>query len=294
MIELNDTLKEQVEKQNIHRATIDGFGEEWNYFDQKQLKKDEHATIFDDYFHLFPWHLFSDATGVGMDVGCGTGRWAKLVAPRVKKLFVLDASEKALKVAKLNLLHHHNVEFLCQPVSNEMFTENALDFAYSLGVLHHIPDTQLALMSIAHVLKPGAPFLVYLYYDFDNRPMFYRFLWQCSDKMRKFLSKRSFFVRLFCSQLVALCMYWPLARIAKVLDKIHLLPSAWPLSYYRDKSFYVMRTDSFDRLCTQLEQRFSRKDIQIMLEKAGFEKIRFSEKSPYWCAVAFKRAANVA
>jgi hypothetical protein len=61
---------------------------------------------------------------------------------------------------------------------------------------------------------------------------------------------------------------------------------SWPLSAYRDRSFYVMRTDAYDRFCTPLEQRFTRAEIEAMLTEAGFRNIRFSERAPYWCAVA--------
>ena len=43
--------------------------------------------------------------------------------------------------------------------------------------------------------------------------------------------------------LIALLVYWPLARGAALLDRFGLLPSGWPLAWYRDKSLYVMRTD---------------------------------------------------
>ena len=44
-----------------------------------------------------------------------------------------------------------------------------MDFGYSLGVLHHIPDTCAGIKACARLLKRGGPFLVYLYYAFDNR-----------------------------------------------------------------------------------------------------------------------------
>ena len=68
-----------------------------------------------------------------------------------------------------------------------------------------------------------------------------------------------------------------------------LSTSSIPLEAYRHRSFYVMRTDAYDRFCTRLEQRFTRKQIEQMLEAAGFERIRFSEDVPFWCAVGFKR-----
>ena len=71
-------------------------------------------------------------------------------------------------------------------------------------------------------------------------------------------------------------------------DSWMLMPSSWPLSYYRDKSFYVMRTDALDRFGTRLEKRFSKRQIKAMLESAGLKNIQFSHKLPYWCAVGFK------
>jgi hypothetical protein len=88
--------------------------------------------------------------------------------------------------------------------------------------------------------------------------------------------------------LIALLVYWPLARSAALLDRCGLLPSGWPLAWYRDKSLYVMRTDAFDRFCTRLEHRFTRAEIADMLERAGFEQIAFSPHEPYWCAVGIR------
>ncbi|MFZ2077223.1 MAG: SAM-dependent methyltransferase, partial [Xanthobacteraceae bacterium] len=64
--------------------------------------------------------------------------------------------------------------------------------------------------------------------------------------------------------------------------------SALPLSYYADKSFYVMRTDAYDRFCTRLEKRFRRNEIERMLAGAGFKDIIFSSQEPFWCAVGIK------
>jgi len=58
-----------------------------------------------------------------------------------------------------------------------------------------------------------------------------------------------------------------------------------PLSYYRDRSFYVMRTDALDRFGTRLEKRFSRAEIESMMSAAGLGTIVFREGAPFWCAV---------
>jgi ubiquinone/menaquinone biosynthesis C-methylase UbiE len=272
---------------NFDQKTISGFGDEWARFTQDELKGDLLQKIYNDYFSIFPWELLpSDAEGI--DVGCGSGRWAQLVAPRVRLLHLVDASKEALDVARQNLRGHGNVDFYQARVDKMPFDDNSMDFAYSLGVLHHLPDTDAAIRSVVAKIKPGAPILIYLYYAFDNRPVWYRYLWRVSNTLRFFISRLPYFFRYVVSQLIACVIYWPLSRFAYLFEKLSVNVLNWPLCYYRDKSFYVMRTDALDRFGTQLEKRFTRTEITSMLEKAGLVKIIFSGHSPYWCVVGIK------
>jgi len=275
--------------ENIDRQVVAGFGDEWRRFDQSALSEEEVRKIWEDYFHVFPWHVLPEGGGIGADIGCGSGRWAAFVAPRVVCLHVIDPSQEALNVARKNLRSFENVSYHLAGVERLPVEDASLDFAYSLGVLHHVPDTRAAVGAIARKLKPGAPFLIYLYYAFDNRPQWYRVLWQSTDIIRRFISQRSFSVRYALSQVLAIAMYWPIARMAKLLDRFGMLPSMWPLAYYRDRSLYVLRTDALDRFGTSLEQRFTREQIQNMLEAGGFRDIVFSEAPPYWCACGIKQ-----
>lgn len=274
---------------NQDKDVVEGFGDEWSRFSQTDLDADEKKKIFTDYFGIFPWHALPTDGGLGADIGCGSGRWASLVAPRVKHLHLVDASDKALDVARLNLEKAENVSFHHSSVSNIPLEDGSLDFAYSLGVLHHVPDTSNAILAISKKLKKGAPFLIYLYYAFDNRPLWYRGLWWLSDKLRRLVSILPHSARYLFSQVFALTIYWPLARMAKVLELLGILPATWPLMYYRSKSFYTMRTDALDRFGTRLEQRFTRVQIQDMLESNGFESVSFSDSHPFWCAISYKK-----
>lgn len=276
-----------IQDENKDSDVVQGFGREWTVFSQSddQLKPEERDGIFDAYFHIFPWQrLNRNATGI--DIGCGSGRWSVMVAPRVGHLHLIDASSEALAVARRNLGNASNVTFHLGSVASIPLPDRSLDFAFSLGVLHHVPDTQAALNSIAAKLKPGSPFLVYLYYAFDNRPAWFRAIWKASDLVRRVVSRAPDPVRLAASQTIAALVYWPLARLAALLQMLGIDPRALPLAWYRDRSFYVMRTDAYDRFCTKLELRFSRAEIEAMLIRAGFRDIQFSDREPFWCAVA--------
>ena len=93
--------------------------------------------------------------------------------------------------------------------------------------------------------------------------------------------------RLVCEGIAAL-VYWPLARSARLAEKLGIGVSNFPLSQYRSMTFYTMRTDALDRFGTRLEQRFSQAQIRQMMTQAGLTDIRFSPEEPYWCAVGFK------
>jgi ubiquinone/menaquinone biosynthesis C-methylase UbiE len=278
---------------NLDLRVAMGFGWEWSTFQQDtyHLPYEHRAKIFDSYFRIFPWHLLPPGGGVGIDVGCGTGRWATLVAPRVAHLHLLDASPEALAVARENLSSAANVSFHAASVAAIPLPSSSLDFAFALGVLHHVPDTQAAMDAIAGKLKPGAPFLVYLYYAFDNRPAWYRALWHLANIGRVVVSRLPHPLRLIVCTTIAALVYWPLARGAGVLSRLGVSLPSLPLAWYADKSFYVMRTDAYDRFGTRLEKRFTRIKIEQMLNRAGFDSVRFSDDAPFWCAVGIKSAA---
>lgn len=273
---------------NVDKDVVAGFGDEWTRFDQTALSDEELARMFDNYFSIFPW----DKTGtdaVGFDLGCGSGRWAKLVAPRVGKLYLFDPSSDALAVAKNNLSKVDNCEFAIAGADNIPLDDNSCDFGYSLGVLHHIPDTEAGMRNCVAKIKPGAPFLVYLYYDLDDRPAWFRAIWQTSDAARQIVSRLPNSVRYALSQVFAATIYFPLARTALFAEKkLGADVSNFPLSQYRNNSFYVMRNDALDRFGTRLEKRFSKAEIQAMMERCGLENIVFSTTS-FWTAVGYKK-----
>jgi len=173
--------------QNVDKSVVSGFGDEWERFDQSDLPANEHSELFDLYFSIFPWEMLSN-TSVGFDMGCGSGRWAKLVAPRVGQLHCVDPSS-AITVATKNLSAFSNCIFHNSSVDAFAVASNSMDFGYSLGVLHHIPNTQSALNDCVDKLKKGAPFLLYLYYAFDNKPFWFKIIFKISNIIRLGVSK---------------------------------------------------------------------------------------------------------
>jgi SAM-dependent methyltransferase len=272
---------------NIDADTVAGFGREWRRFDQGGVPPEENIRTFHNYFAVFPWEKLP-RHAEGFDAGCGSGRWAALVAPRVGRLHCIDASAAALDVARGNLGGRDNVVFHEGPLSAMPIADASMDFGYSLGVLHHLPDPHAGLAACVRKLKPGAPMLVYVYYALDNKPAWFQLLWRLSDTMRRAISAAPFPVRSAIADILAALIYWPLARGGRLAERLGLSIAEWPLSGYAWRSYYTMRTDALDRFGTRLERRMSRDETKAMMEAAGLRDVRFSESPPYWCAVGYR------
>ncbi len=271
---------------NIDVRAVEGFGRQWARFDQTSPPWQELESIWNNYFQLFPWQALCD-DAQGFDMGCGSGRWARFVAPRVRTLHCFDASRQALDVARRFLSQIPNCQFHQASVDDIPLENGSMDFGYALGVLHYVPDTLAGMRSCVAKLKPGAPFLVYLYYAFDNRPLWFRALWRASDLVRRVVSKLPYFLCHGIAELIALAVYLPMARLACFAESRGLTVDSWPLAAYRRRSFYTMRTDSLDRFGAPLEHRFTKEEIRKMMLDCGLERIEFSSRV-YWAAIGYK------
>jgi len=274
-------------KKNNDDNTVAGFGDEWSKFDQSRLEKIEQQRIFEIYFSIFPFKSLP-AEPVGADIGCGSGRWAEMILPKVGTLHCIEPSD-AFFVAKQKLSRFQNAIMHHDSIESLALEDHSLDFAYSLGVLHHIPDTSKAIKDCVAKLKKGAPILIYLYYRFENKPVWFKFLWRCSDLLRRFICFLPKRVKFFVCDLIAVLVYWPLSKLSLAADRLGIDVKNIPLSNYRGMSLYTMRTDSLDRFGTRLEQRFTKCEIKEMMENSGLESIVFSHEPTYWIALGYRK-----
>jgi len=274
---------------NIDERVVADFGREWLQFDQSDVPIEELRITFEQYFSLFPWETLSPEAE-GFDLGCGSGRWAYFCAPRVGKLHCIDPAMPALEVAKKKLSSFSNCIFHNAGVGDIPLDDRSMDFGYSLGVLHHVPDTEDGIKRCVKKLKPGAPLLLYLYYAFDNRPTWFKAVWRASDILRRGISVLPYPLKYLASQVIALLVYFPLARFARIVETLGLNVRNLPLSTYRDRSLYSLRNDALDRFGTRLERRFTKDQIERMMIEAGLERIKFRNQEPFWCAIGYRHA----
>ena len=91
---------------------IKDFGNEWKEYDYQSFNNKKLYENFEQYFSIFPWKSLPK-NSEGFDMGCGSGRWAKFVAPRVGTLNCVEPSA-AIEVAKKNLQDFRMFGFITQ------------------------------------------------------------------------------------------------------------------------------------------------------------------------------------
>lgn len=264
---------------------IRDFGYEWKKYSHNQSNLKNVRSIFFKYF--FDKRLFKKKYNTMLDLGCGSGRWSYFASQYTQKLICCDGSIEALRVAKKNLKDKKNVSFVKSSIEN-LKLKKKVDFCFSLGVIHHTENPKKNLIKVYNLLDKKGIFLLYFYYDLDNKSKFYKIIWKFSNFFRFFISKLPNIFKYIVCLIIAIFIYFPLARIAKILHFFKLDIKNFPLNFYKDKNFYTMKNDALDRFGTRLEHRWSRKKIKKELLKVGFNKVVFSNKEPFHTCYAIK------
>jgi ubiquinone/menaquinone biosynthesis C-methylase UbiE len=275
-----------IDGKNIDRQVVNEFGEEWLKFNT--FTDEAILAGANEYFELVDESIVNKKTYV-LDVGCGTGRWTKFFSSKAGFIEAVDPSNAIFAANKL-LAGIDNIRLTRASIETLPFEDETFDFAMSVGVLHHIPDTQKAMQDCVKKIKRGGYFYVYLSYNFDKRGGFFKRLFKISDIIRTGVSRLPAKLKNFATDVLAVFLYMPLVLWVRILRAIGLKKVAekMPLSAYYNKPFFVIRNDSLDRFGTRLEQRFSEDEIRQMMMKSGLGEIIVSQGVPLYHAIGKK------
>ena len=275
------------EGENIDKEVVQSFGDEWLKF--HDFSDEIINEIAKEYFDILNESNVNKNT-YALDIGCGTGRWTKFLTGKVGFIEAIDPSNAIFAADKL-LGNIENVRLTKASTETIPFEDETFDFAMSVGVLHHIPDTQKAMKDCVKKVKKGGYFYCYLYYNLETRGWWFKTLYWLSDLVRKVVCKLPAAIKRPVCDVLAIIIYMPLVLWVRFLVLIGLRKIAiyMPLSAYNNKSFFVIRNDALDKFGTRLEQRFSKKQVLEMMQNCGLDNITLSPLTPFYHAIGKKR-----
>lgn len=274
------------EGENIDPIVVQGFGDEWLKF--KDFTSEDIQAISVMYFDIINESIINKST-YALDIGCGTGRFTKYLSGKAGFIEAIDPSNAVFAADHL-LGDLDNVRITKASAETIPFADETFDFAMSIGVLHHIPDTQKAMIDCVKKVKKGGHFYVYLYHNLESRSSLFQGVFKMSEGIRKVVSKMPGRMKKICCDVLALTTYMPFILTGRLIKAAGMkkLASRIPLNDYQDKSFFIIRNDALDKYGTTLEQRFSKAEVITLMKKSGLDNIIVSPGSPYYHAVGKK------
>jgi len=110
------------------------------------------------------------------DIGCGTGQLACFLALKRRRVLGIDYSERSLALAETlkERLALPTVEFRRLNLLDWDLPENAFDFVFCNGVLHHTSDPYRGFCNLVRITKPGGRLVVGLYNRYGRLMLLWR------------------------------------------------------------------------------------------------------------------------
>jgi uncharacterized protein YbaR (Trm112 family)/ubiquinone/menaquinone biosynthesis C-methylase UbiE len=139
------------------RATAEAFGYEWTHFSHID---DTYENEFLDWVHPVQKDYF--AGKLILDGGCGKGRHTALAAAfGASDVVGIDISD-AVEAAFANTRHLPNAHIVQADIYHVPLRP-VFDYAYSIGVLHHLPDPKAGFLSLVRCLKTKGRMSAWVY-----------------------------------------------------------------------------------------------------------------------------------
>jgi SAM-dependent methyltransferase len=257
--------------------TIKDFGEQWiQYSDNKGFYGS--LDLLSDI--IFPFLKPEEIKGCKVaDIGSGTGRIVNmLLEAGAKQVFAIEPSD-AFEVLCRNIAEPEKVTRL-KITGDQLPAYGDLDYVFSIGVLHHIPDPASVVDAAFKALRPGGHFLVWLYGKEGNS------LYLSLIGPLRMLTKRlPHFILVFFVQI----MYWPLVLYIKLCRWLALPLRRYMLSVLEKMSPEKRRLIIYDQLNPAYAKYYTREEAIKLLEDAGFIDVRIHHRHGYsWTVIGTK------
>lgn len=272
-------VDESLDAEKSARRTIDDFGAQWQryttnegYYASKELLADI----------LSPFVKPDDIAGTAVgEIGSGSGRIVNMLLQSGAQSVVAVEPSKAVETLRENTKHFGEKVRILNIPGERLPKELELDFIFSIGVLHHIPEPKTTATAAFSALKPGGRILIWLY-GHEGNEAYLRFV----------VPLRAITTRLPDILLIAIC------HLLNVLLGFYIFCCRFlplPLAAYINnvlgkfswrKRYLVI----FDQLNPAYAKYYKRNEVLELLESAGFSDVSVHHRHGYsWTAIGTRR-----
>jgi SAM-dependent methyltransferase len=205
---------------------------------------------------------------VGLDAGCGNGRFAVHLASRVGALAALDGSS-AIGVAARRLEAFPGAVAVRGDLRRPPLRPDSFDFITCVGVLHHFVDPREGFAALVRLLAPGGVLHVYLYSRPQDRTVRARVV-AVAGALRRITVRMPLSAVRALSAAAACCLYAGLVLPGRLGERVRIATlRRQPLRMYREVPFRSLWEAVFDMLSAPLERRYSWDQVEPWYAGAG-------------------------
>ena len=248
------------------------FGYEWKKYHQIDSN---YEIQFKGWIQPFKPDIFKNKKV--LDAGCGMGRnsfWA--LEYGAKELAAFDYDQRSVEAAKKNLASFSNAQVEFKSIYQINY-QNEFDVVFSIGVIHHLEDPDLAIKKLIKAAKPGGLILIWLY-GYENNEWIVKWI----NPIRKnFTSKLS----PSCLHLFSYCLSLPLYLFVRISPQKS--PYLKQVSKFK---FSHLHSIVFDQLLPKIANYYKREEAKQLLTKQGLKDVGiFHNNQNSWTVYGYKK-----
>jgi len=238
----------------------ENFGFEWNLHSRTQLDNASSQESEESFAEKTGFNADELRGKMVLDIGCGMGRYSDVVSRWGATVVGVDLTS-AVDAAQGNIGSRGNVNLAQADVFKLPFADKTFDYIFSLGVLHHTPDTKAAFNQLPRLLKPGGKIAIWVYSTNLRR-------WSWTSDTYRHLT-----TRLPKRVLYALChVAIPWYHVCKLPVVGRYAGVLLPISADARREWRVL--DTFDWYSPTYQWKHSYEDVRDWFERQGLIDLR--------------------
>lgn len=250
---------------------VGNFSYEWHKHKTTQLDSKLNNNETEETFRIKTgFNLKELNSKLIMDVGCGTGRFMEVALKYDAEIIGIDLSF-AVDVAQNNVGFNRNAHVIQADIFNLPFKKEIFNYIFSIGVLHHTPNTKKAFMNLIPFLKKHGKIAIWVYTNEGSYMKIY-------NKTSEFW--RFFTIRIPPKKLYQLGRFWSNStyslkkvRILRLILQV-VLP---PTSIHQNRDWRAL--DTFDWLSAKYQWKHTYSEVEDWFKEADLMEIKRLEAS---------------